>query len=282
MINNKGNILRVIGIFCFVLLASACSQNSSKNSTAVNSIDQNMDETFMVIENDGITYKIPSPMEVFIFLNVNEAPFILEILHDPAKHQNYDSKKSKAINFGIYAADLAYTSVFGDIQQTLIYFNAAKILASELGLHEGYGQQMALRIDKNLNNLDSLLDITAESYNAANLFLEEQGLTDIMGIIIAGGWIESLFIAIKSVPDANIDDPLVERIVDQQLLLDNLLAQLYKNSDQKHVWSVIERLEELQVVFDQLYFNDQQTLITQEQFVLLSNKVTDIRESFIQ
>ncbi|MGD9992133.1 MAG: hypothetical protein AB7S69_02440 [Salinivirgaceae bacterium] len=268
-------------LLALFILGSCTSSN--KQQATENEVDAlPYDESFMEIEEEGVIYKIPSPIDIFVFLDANKAPFLKENMHNPSRHQDYLSRKSWALNLGIYSADLAYSAVYGDIQHALLYFNAAKILASKLGLHEGYGEQMALRIDQNLNNLDSLIDITTDSYYQARQFLEDQEMTELMGIMVAGGWIESFFLAIKSVPNAQLNHPIVERIVDQQLLLENLIAQLKKYDSDKAVAEIIKQLEELQAVFDILYFNEPDTPITREQFIQIANKVTDLRESFIK
>jgi hypothetical protein len=276
--------LKISAYLILGLFFMAC--NSTGNSDKKNNLQQslntiNQDDMIEPLSDLQIAYKIPSPIEMFVFLEANDALFVSDILHNPAKHLEYLSRQSQALNFGIYAADLAYASVFGDIQETLLYFNAAKILASNLGLHEGFGQQMALRIDQNLNSIDSLIEISADSYNEATLFMESQGLNTLMGFILAGGWIESLYIAINSLPKADINNPIIERIVDQQLLLDNLLAQLQKENHDKTVQDLIEKLEELREIYDALYFNDESLLISNAQYIQLANKVSDIRVSFI-
>lgn len=272
-----------IHIFLVVMLILGSCTNSKKQQAEDDKVAASpYDESYMVIEEEGVIYKIPSPIDIFVFLDANKAPFLKEYLHNPSRHQDYLSRKSRALNLGIYSADLAYSAVYGDVQHALLYFNAAKILASKLGLHEGYGEQMALRVDQNLNNLDSLIDITSDSYYQARQFLEDQEMTELMGIMVAGGWIESFFLAIKSVPNAQLTNPIVERIVDQQLLLENLIAQLKKYESDKAVAEIIIQLEELQAVFDKLYFNNAETPITREQFIQIANKVTDLRESFIK
>lgn len=277
-LNNK-----VIRIFLvFMLILGSCTNPKKQQTKDDKVVVSPYDESFMVVEADGVIYKIPSPIDIFIFLDANNAPFLKEYLHNAGRHQDYLSRKSRALNLGIYSADLAYSTVYGDVQEALLYFNAAKILASKLGLHEGFGEQMALRIDQNLNNLDSLIDISSDSYYQARQFLEEQEMTELMGIMVAGGWIESFFLAIKSVPNTQLNNPIVERIVDQQLLLENLIAQLKKYEADKAVADIILQLEELQAVFDELYFNNADTPITKEQFIQIANKVTDLRESFIK
>jgi len=263
-----------------LLLFQSCQSNKSKSEKYKDLDDQLLYENFIEVEQTGVNYKIPSPMEMFIFLKKADAPFLNNKTHKTQKCINYISKKEKAINFGIYSADLAYCSVFGDFQQTLIYFKTIKQLADNLGLHEGFGKQMATRIDKNLTNIDSLMEISADSYYKANRFMEEQGQTDIMGLMLVGGWIEGLYLAIESVNDIN-NSPITERIADQQVLLENLLGYLQKNQNSDDITKVIQDLEQLQEVFDELYFNDENTIITKNQFVNITNGVKSLRNIYI-
>ena len=232
-------------------------------------------------ENTDAIYKIPSPMEMFLFLEQNSCPYVKEALHDPNQIGEYTTTMGKAINFGIYSADLAYSSVYGDNQNTLTYFNTARKLASELGLYEGYGEEIAERIDQNLNSIDSLIDISAESYDVMTLTLEDQGLSDVLGFILAGGWTESLYLTFESMDHLDMNSPIIERIVDQQILLDNLLAYLKHNNNTVNNQNLVSKLEEVQEIFDNLYFNNENVPITKKQFVDLSNKVNELRKNVV-
>lgn len=278
--NMKKRILsKVVSLLVIAPLIFVFScQTDKKRSTTFE--EASTAET-VIYPDDGTSYKIPSPLDLFQFLEQNGASFVKEAMNNPEKKATYLSRKTKSLNLGIYSADLAYSTVFSDFQQTLLYFSAAKTLATDLGLHEGFGEQMAERIDQNLTNVDSLINISADSYEEATLFLEDQGQTDILGLIVVGGWIESLYLSIQSVGRFNAQNPLIERIADQQILLENLMDYLKKYTENNQILEVVNQLEELQEIFDQLYYNDETTFITQEQFVAISNKTTEIRESFI-
>ena len=269
-------------VFLVFTVSFFSCQSNKQNKAIADTIDsQVLYENFIEIENSGENYKIPSPMEMFIFLNKSGAPFLVEKTHKVEKCGDYMSIKSKAINFGIYTADLAYCSVFGDFQQTITYFNTARQLAGSLGLNEGYGEQMANRIDKNITSIDSLLEISADSYYMTNQFLQEQGSEGVLGLILVGGWVEGLYLAIESVDGVDIKNPIVERIADQQVLLESLLGYLHNNEKSDNITSVIKELEQLQEVFDELYFNDENTIITTNQFVNISNEVISLRNMYI-
>lgn len=262
----------------FVLLFWSCKSGSQKEEINKKIEDDVLYENFIDVKTPEVTYKIPSPIELFLFLKKSGSNYMVESLHEAQNHLNYQSSDKKAINFGIYAADLTYCTVYGDQQATIIYFDAAKKLASDLGLVQGFGEKIAHRIDENLSNVDSLIDITTDSYYTAMSFLEEQGQGELLGLILIGGWVEGLYLTIESVNELEMTNPVIERVADQQLLLDNLLAFLENNFEHKNNQKYIELLKEVQEEFDELYFNDENTIITKNQFVDIANKVKEIRK----
>lgn len=270
-----------IGLF-FVVIGLLISCNSRSNQReleqAIESGSDSFEETH---EGSNMVYKIPTPLELFLFLQESEADYMSDALHHPLKYRDYYDSYSRALNFGIYTADLAYATVYGNNQDALLYFRSAKELAIVLGLNEGYGNDIANRIDDNLQNIDSLIYIAADSYALSVQYLEDQGSIDMLCLILSGGWVEALYLSTHSVPVYDINSPIIERIVDQQLLLDNLLLYLEPYQESENVARVSLQLMELQEEFDVLYANDENTLLTKQQFVNISNKVSEVRSIFV-
>ena len=78
----------------------------------------------------------------------NCAHFISDAMNPPENMDKYVTTNMKAVNFGIYAADLAYSTVFEKNQSSLSYFKNVKKMAESLGLSEGFDEIMSKRIDK--------------------------------------------------------------------------------------------------------------------------------------
>lgn len=266
-------------LFAFVVLlgvTTSCVSDSSKKLDH-EAIDKAIEDDYTDLEASVINFKIPTPMEVFSFLEYNGSGYIEEAPSDPDYHKNYVTQKAKALNFGVYSADLAYCCIYEDFQNTITYFNVAKLLASELGLNQGYGNEMATRFNDNLTNIDSLADIAAQSYYEANAFLEDQGLANLLGYILIGGWIETLYLAIETAKEDPLSSPSYERIADQRFLLENILAFVKVNSLETEGSDLFQNLKNLELLFDELNFNDEHTVITKKQFVDIANKTTEIR-----
>lgn len=269
------------GLFFILLFLLACTSNTKKKNINDKLEFAMVDDHSIANQNNKINYKIPTPMELFIFMNQNETPYLSDILHKPLKYKEYFTNYKKGINFGIYTTDLAYATIYGNNQDAILYFKSAKELATTLGLYEGYGQLIAGRINNNIQNVDSLVEIANDSYNQSITFLENQGSTELLSLILVGSWIEALYISTQSIAVFDINNPIIERIADQQILLENLLSFLESQNQTSNMNSLIVSLKELQEDYDALYFNNEETIITADQFVKITNQVSDIRRSFI-
>jgi hypothetical protein len=126
------------------------------------------------------------------------------------------------------------------------------------------------------------MEISADSYYQTKQFLEEQESEYLLGFILVGGWIEGLYLAIESVDGIDMEDPIVERIADQQVLLESLLGYLHNQDKTQSILEVIKDLEKVQEEFDMLYFNDENTIITKKQFVDISNALLLLRNKYIE
>ena len=99
------------------------------------------------------------------------------------------------MNLGIYGADLGYVTIYDQTQDALGYLNAAKKLADELGVAGAFDAQTIGRFQKNLGNQDSMLVLVGVAYRSSDTYLKNNDRSDVSGLVLAGGWIESLYFA---------------------------------------------------------------------------------------
>lgn len=224
--------------------------------------------------------KVPSPIELFIFMFNADTKYSKENLNSIDNHTKYITKYKKAINLGIYASDLAYCTVFKQNKETFSYFSVTKKIADELGLTEGFDESIVKRIDQNMSNSDSLYQISNDSYSTAVRFLEQQGKEDMLPLMITGAWIESVNLAIKSVPKFDANNEVVVRIADQGLLLENILELFQYSKDNPDFKEIMDKLLDLQQSYDKLLDNTD-VAITQKQYDEIVAKIKAIRALFI-
>lgn len=280
--NTKLSSVFFLSSLLFLFFFQACQSNSERNKKNIDLLKIDMEKN----ENRkaSINYRIPSPLDMFSLLRQNKKDFLPERLNDAENEMYYNSTLSKSVNFGIYSSDLAYCSVFGSFQESLNYFKAMKKMAIDLGLYEGFGKNMANRISNNLNNVDSLVEISADSYAESTNFLSSQGSLDIMAAMLIGCWIESIYLTLNSIKNFSEENTLTERIADQRILLDNLIELIDENKENYslNLDEILNQLLDLQEEYDRLYENDENVFITKDQYVEISNKIKVIRNTFVK
>jgi len=266
---------KTLFVVFLLIIVYSCNNDSKKANDEMNTDSTAINNNVKYLERN-MTYKLPSPVELYIILKTAKAPFNKEILNPTNKVSKYYTRESKAINFGIYASDLAYCSTFGKNQETFQYFKVAKQLADEIGLTKGFDENVAKRIDANINNSDSLYQLTSDSYFIATKQLDQDDQTNVLPYILTGGWLESVYVATNSVKKFSADNEIVNRIVDQQFLLENLLDYINSLENPEQYKNITDKLIQLQDIYITLLDN-QDVIITEKQFNKLSKMVMVFR-----
>lgn len=268
-----------------ILLSSVISCN---NSPVTNADDETITKDSINQENAGdnnskiyTKYKFPSPMEVYTVLIDNGVKFNEEFLNDVSNFKNYTTTEKLAINLGTYSADLAYCSLYQKNQQTMNYFAINKSIAEKLGLTTGFNKELVARLEKNINNPDSLIILTSNSYNDLINFLEEENRTELLPYIIFGEWIESMYITVNSTKTYSVDDISVNIVAEQSLLFENLYDYFTESEIDKASPELYKDVENLYELYIELYNNESEQ-ITEEQFTKIKAEVSAIRNKWIK
>jgi len=179
----------------------------------------------------SIFYNIPSPMETASLLRKAGAEYDKEILNNISNVDKYTASSKQALNLGVYGADLSYAGVFDRTSESLIYTSCTRKLADKLGVTMAFSEEVMDRLNANQHDRDSLLNIVSETYWSMDGYLKENGREDISAMIIAGGWVEGLYIATQVAKIADSPD-LRSRIAEQKLSLQDL-SSLVSSYDEK-------------------------------------------------
>lgn len=281
IITRRFTFLVTFLVFLFAIIS--CKSDKKKDIQATqkkDSLSQITDDTLTNNIEKSTFYKIPSPAELFIFLKEEDKFFNPNSLNPVENKNNYNTSTAKALNFGIYASDLAYCAMFEKNQETAKYYSAAKELADGLGLVKGFDKNITQRLENNINNSDSLFQIANEAYWRAYNFLEREDKTNILPYIIVGNWIESVYIAIHSIDEFDPDDVVIKRIADQDLVLDNLMAYLNSARNKEELENIILNLRIILRTFEKRYDNNNKKL-NEKLFKKIRSKINTLRNDFI-
>jgi hypothetical protein len=198
-------------------------------------------------------FQVPSPGEMLTFIkmvggaNNKKTSF----LNPPANEKNYTDQKSKALNFGIYSCDLSYCSIFEMGSESLKYFKTVKVMGEQIGVSTAIKPEVLKRLEKNISSPDSLALITDDVYFSSFEALEDSKQGPTLALVVAGGWIESIFIA-TNLAKYEADSPMAERLADQKYTLENLLEFLRKHEADESVKAVKLDFEGLMTEFNKI------------------------------
>jgi hypothetical protein len=306
MNNTFRNIYRLLTlIVLFAGLLASCRSGGKK-------VQEDMDEAMVVPDNaaiyedikkaEKIFQALPSPLESAMLIKSAGAQFEESLLNPVENTKNYITNKSMALNLGIYTCDLSFASLYDQTQLIINYMNAAKNMADGLGILDAIEQETLDRLEENINNREAIMAIVSETFMNSNSYLEENGQPAIAAIVLAGGWMEGLYISTQLV---NLDDfdgnRLVGRIIDQKLSVGILLNLLEGSKGNPAVDELMLQISKVKEIFDKISLQtspvrpeyDQATNVTllrsevktdmtPEVFTELAENVAEIRSTFVK
>lgn len=198
-------------------------------------------------------FQVPSPGEMLTFIKMVGGPNNKKtsFLNPPSNEKNYTDHKSKALNFGIYSCDLSYCSIFEIGSESLKYFKTVKMMGDQIGVSTAIKPEILRRLEKNIGSPDSLALITDDVYFSSFEALEDSKQGPTLALVVAGGWIESLFIA-TNLAKYEAESPMAERLADQKYTLENLLEFLRKHESDEAVKAVKTDFEGLLAEFNKV------------------------------
>ena len=285
-----------LAALAFSLTATSCGDSETDvphDSTPVE------DTTGDLVITDDVV-RVPSPSDIFDFMKTlgpNKGDG--NLLNPTANEKNYTSKKSQALNLGVYSADLLYASTFEVTDKVGGYFGICMRMGTTLQVATGLSEKDQERINKANGNADSLVAVGNDLYLAtfSNLEANERGPE--LSLMLAGGWIESLYLSCAMVKDFEKNKDAANKIAEQDLSLHNLIEFMGKYESNEDVASVLQQVKELDALFDavgtsakedpkqddkkrMVIGGGEQKNITKEQFDAIQNKIGEIRKGFVE
>jgi len=224
--------LIVVGVFLF----SGCTGNSSGKSGQSDeliSADSLNSEAPLKLSEEvigDVIQNISSPVEMASLIKSTGVAFSQKILNDPDNLDKYSTSFKRALNLGAFAADLGYINTFDKNSIVISYLLAVKNLSEGIKVGQFFDFTALKRLATNSNNLDSLMEISVSSFNKMDSYLREQNRSNVSSLIVAGTWIEGLYISGSVIEETNNQD-LINRIAEQKDIVNILLIILenYKN-----------------------------------------------------
>ncbi len=231
-----------------VALVSCESGNNSGSTPPPVKVNIDSAEVARIKELQKIFFSIPSPVEMASLIKDKGYAFDPAVLNSTEKVGSYTGEARQAVNLGIYGADLSYAAMFDQKQVTMNYFAAAQKLARQMGVDGALTGELIERLDKNQENRDSLLNIVSEAYADLNGYLKENQRIEISALVVAGGWLEALYLSSIYAQDGNPE--MRQRIAEQKFALNNLVDYYEKFGERENLKEMKADLLSLKEIYN--------------------------------
>jgi hypothetical protein len=238
-------------LYVFALLAAlafaGCTNDETSNTVSDTLTDANAANTASA---ENVFYYIPSPIEMADLLRRAGAGYDKDLPNAPENVSRYTTTTAQALNLGIYGADLSFAGIMNQTAETMTFMSCTNKLAEGLHVTAAFSPALRNRLEANMGSRDSVLNIITNAYWDCDALLHENNQQYASALMIAGGWIEGLYLACRVAEKTNNNEIRI-RIAEQRFSLDKLIDLLnsHKNAD---LQALAADLLELKKEYDKL------------------------------
>ncbi|MFN8256537.1 MAG: hypothetical protein U0W24_12650 [Bacteroidales bacterium] len=237
--NSLLNMCKTIMVLALVAALASCNGKGGN--------DENLNDSLVGLQDiqSQTYYLIPSPEGLFNFIKDGKLKFSDQVLNPTNNIDNYIDTRSKELNFGIYSADLAYVASFNKYQQSVDYLNTVRTLSDEIGISAVFDQNLIGRIDNIIDDQDSLLKVTSDSYHSIVRYLESSDRKKSLALIVTGGWVESIYVVVNLLDNYKQDAKVINLLASQKHIVENLISYLDQLKNEEAIKQTINELKPL-------------------------------------
>ncbi len=249
MIKRFTNIKTALVIFASALLLSACGTKAEETEDTETETSTDFALDSQKISAQNVFNAIPGRTEIINLTQQAQAEYNSVVLNDPNNVNNYSLESSKALNLGVYGSDLNVTGVFEQTQESMLFLKCVNMLAKSLGVSNAFDEKMVDRMTANQSNRDSTLEIISQSFRSADTYLKANGRPGTSSLIVAGAWIEGIYMACNTAKETK-NENVVKEIFAQNESLKYLIELLEVSKISEDAQYVVSDLKDLKKIFD--------------------------------
>ncbi|QQS50327.1 MAG: hypothetical protein IPM71_12150 [Bacteroidota bacterium] len=268
--------LKTTLLFCLAATLLFSCKQSGKDQSVVETEEQlSQQEVKEGIEE--MVFPLPEPMEVYQMLENIGAKYNKTILNPVASIEKYFSSNVKAVNLGVYAADLSYATVFDKKDDIDNYTKVLKILMDDLGIKIDYKTLTSEETRQKAADVDSLVKITTDVFYDTYKFLYAESDPALAVLMANGFYIEGLYVATHISKDTYNNTEMVKIIYNQSKPLEKLIELNGRFSSNQYIQTLQSALIKLKALYDETDGS-----LTQEQLTALTSNIKTIRTTMVE
>jgi len=264
----------ILPVFIISILGiSSCKNKGTKEQKKIE-LDQ-VDTIKSQIQSN--VYPLPSSAEVIKMLTDLEVGYIFGITNPVENAKKYFSSPSRAINMGVFGADLSYATLYNIQQEVINYLDAIRTLANELNMSKIYDETLYDKIKQNFDNKDALVSVLTTAFDDTYVYLSENEQQPLALLVVGGAWVEGMFltthVSAAAYQVAGISRNLLEQKKSFELFLE--ITKPYEADPL--VSDFVKKLDPIKVVYQALG-----TSLNEKNIKDITKAIEGIREQIVQ
>lgn len=262
-----------------MLIISFTGLTSCKDSAARKQQRKFEKEQVKTIEEkiEANVYPLPTSASVIKMLTELEVGYIIGIANPVENTKKYFSSTTRAINLGVYGADLSYVTLYNMQQEVINFMDAIRTLANELNMSKIYNEELYSNIKNNYDNRDELVNLLTKSFNDTYSYLSENDQQSLALLVVGGAWVEGMYLTTHvseaAYQVAGISGVLLEQKKSFELFLE--ITQPYANDPS--VSDFVKLLDPVKKVYEGIG-----TSLTEQNIKDITKVIVDVRTQIIQ
>jgi len=242
---------------------NSCGSKSKKEGKPVDTVvdagiaDSNLLKTGVLEKLDYAIINLRSS-DVFIqILSKQTNLYDNAILNNVKNVHEYESSKAKALNLGVYGADLNYVIHFNQTPVSLKYLLCAKQLSDQIGVSMAFDKKALDKFNGNVNQKDTLINIVSSAYDVIKKYLRNDDQFQVASLVMIGSWVENMYLTLGLVDKcANVQDEqiILNGILNQKEYLKNLISlfSILENQNDNQQQTLVGSLKEIDGVLEKI------------------------------
>lgn len=228
-------------------------------------------------EIEATVYPLPTSVEVIKTLTDLEVGYIIGISNPVENLKKYFTSTSRAINLGVYGADLSYATLYNIQQEVINYLDAIRALSNELNMSKIYSEELYEKIKLNFDNRDELVKILTNAFNETYVYLTENDQQTLALLVVGGAWVEGMYLTTHISDAAYQVSGISGVLLEQKKSFDLYLEITQPYATDPSISDFLKLLEPVKKVYEGIG-----TSLTEQNIKDITSVITEVRIKTVQ
>ncbi len=252
---------------------TSCKSRTEKAQEAVE--QEQVDELNREIKEN--VYPLPTSAQIIKLLTDLEVGYQIGITNRVENVKKYFSSQRRAINLGVYGADLSYVTLYNMPQEIIDYLNAIRSLTNELNMSRIYNEEIYDSIKSNEDDKEKLVDILTDTFNETYKYLSDNNQQTLALLVVGGAWVEGMYLTTNISEAAYNISTISGVLLEQKASFDRYLEITEPYMSDPGISEFVKTLEPIRTIYAGL-----STSLTEKNIADIKKAIEDIRTKMIQ